>query len=314
MITIKKLASIAGLALSLAVAVGSAHSSTLWSFEDDDIDFALRNGVVITSGTISVGDVLVSAVQVPQFTINGVPSIPAGQEMTGVAAIQLLRGDGSLINPYVFVPVTNGLNSILALAGLSVTVTGGEAGQGAMLALFLNATGAGTDRDLELNRSILAATNCTSFSDCVDQATRGSLFQVDGFVGDVDEFWISTLAILGGGDIATVLGTNNSLIVANVNFALSTLFNVVNPVGFINIATGLECAAAGYVGDGCVQFQGSSTITGGQGLSNGAFAHSDFDAQKYVGVPEPGTLALLGIGLLAGVGFGASRRKKKVAA
>src|SRR5215470_12243739 len=94
----KKLLAMAGLALGLTFAGGAAQSSVLYSFEDDDIDFVVRGGAVITSGPIMVGDVLVSAVQIPTFTINGVNGIPAGQEMTGVAAVQVFScGTGTVI-------------------------------------------------------------------------------------------------------------------------------------------------------------------------------------------------------------------------
>lgn len=316
----KKLATAVGLALGLTLAAGSAQSAVSYSFEDDDIDFIFRDGNVITSGPILAGDIFVSPFEIPTFTIDGVNGLAAGTELTGLAAVQLqgcfLAGapvacDSGIGTTFVFEPVLDGLNSILALGTNPDATVGlvGDAGGGAMIAMFLNGTsGAGGDIDLELNRSVNPATNCTSLADCIDQASQGTLFQVDGFRGDPDEFWAATSIVNGGGDIGTVLGTNNNLLVVGVNFGLSTFFQLGATVQYINIATGLPCGNPGDIADGCVQFSVSATITGGQGLTNGAFAHSDFDGQKWIETPEPGILALLGLGL-AGLGFGASRRK-----
>src|SRR5262245_4651382 len=126
----KKLLATAGLALGLMFAGGAAQSSVLYSFEDDDIDFVLRGGVVVTSGPILQGDVLGSAIQIPDFTKNfgggAVNAIPAGQELTGISAVQILSCgnaapgtacSGAAGTNYIFGPTAAGLNSFIALAG-----------------------------------------------------------------------------------------------------------------------------------------------------------------------------------------------------
>ena len=306
----RKWAAITGVGLGLSLAGGVTQGAVL-SFEDDDIDFVLRapggvlNTTPVTSGPLAVGDILVSALEIPVLTIGGVNAIPAGQELTGVASIQIasITALGNGLNLFSFVAPTIGLNAILAAGGGKAVVNGG-AGGGSVIAMWLNgAPGPGTDRDLVLNRSTNPATNCTGLSDCLTQASLGSLFQVDGF-GAANNFWTAIQTLPGGNDIGAVLGTANDTLVAAANFALMSFFNSTGPVGGIDFVSGLACASPGA--GTCVQFKGSATITGGQGLSNGAIAHSDFDAQKLV--PEPGVLTLLGAALLA---FGFARRERK---
>lgn len=311
---IKKLISILGLCASLSLAAAPAYSATQdWRFQDDDIDFLLDSDLnLIEPGSghiISEGDILVAVFEIASFTIDGQNAIPAGQELTGISAIQLVDKGGV----WVFEPVTGGLDAVVDSilgAGSAATIfadNGGTAGDGSMVAMFLNSTsGAGGDRDLNLDWALDPATNCTSLADCVEQASLGSLLQIDGFLGDPDEFW-QALVFPGGDsidDVHALAGTSN---VAIVNFGLSNIYNTVTPVLFQDVGGDICAGAALGDADGCVQVRGNANILGGQGLDNGAFAHSDLDAGKFTAVPEPSLIALLGFGLL---GFGMSSRRK----
>jgi hypothetical protein len=294
-------------ALAVSVAAGSAQGALL-SFEDDDIDFVLNSDLTAkTTGTLSAGDVLVSVFEIPNFSINGSDAIPAGQELTGVAAVEIVSGTGTAADPWIMGAYSGGLNAILALGtDPDKSVDDGDAGEGATLAMWFN------DANLELAADFNGGNpNCQSLAACVFEATRGDLYQVDGFAGDGDETWRSTTSALFpgfGGDIDTVKGTANTTTVANFFAVQTTLFQAGGfTIGGQHIVTGLPCVNSGGA-DLCIDggiINGD--IKGGAGLSaslqaDGAFAHSDFDAQKLT-IPEPGILALLAAGLLGIAGI-----------
>jgi hypothetical protein len=310
MMNLKKTAVALGVGLSLVCA--AAQAQTVMRFQDDDIDFLLDSNLnAKTSGAFAQGDVLVSVFEIPTFTVGGANGIPNGQELTGIAAIQITGGDGSLANPFTFSAYSGGFNAISP-----VDVVGGGAGGGATLAMWLNST-ADFDLDIDFASAVGNAASCTSYANCLDRATgegNGSLLQVDGFGGDADDFWTSTLAVLGGDDPSTVAGLAGDVLVASFQAAQTTLFNSLGPIVYRDIASGLPCPAGSSAQDGCVAGPViSGTITGGLGLNDGiradgAFARSDLDASKLLQVPEPGSLALVGLSLL---GLAAARRRTR---
>ena len=296
--------------MGLALASGTAMAQDLHSFEDDDLDFLLRNGdyinPLIDNTPFQVGDVLFSVFEIPTYTVNGVNAIPAGQELTGVAAVQIQQIIGNGTNPgdqLIFGAAD--LDGILAANGFG----GGALGNGAAIAMWFNgAPGGAGDIDLKIGKADGAPTgnpNCTGIADCINQATQGNLFQVDGFLGDPDEFWTSTLVVPGGGTTATVLDVGNSTVVAAFNAAISNIFHAGAAVGLTDL-NGVFC---GENVDIVIQAATTWGIPGSitnPGPFHGAFAHSDFDIQKYT-VPEPSVMMLLSVGLL---GFGAAARRQ----
>jgi len=309
---VKKWAWMAAMSVvTLAMTAVPGYSDTL-SFQDDDVEAVIRCSspatatgcTALQTGSIAVGDIFLSVFEMPTYTINGVNAIPAGQELTGVVAVQITSIVG---NTFTF-GAYSGINALLDLYGS----TAPDLPSGASVAMFLNSTsGAGGDLNLILDWAANPATNCASIAQCVQQATLGSLLQVDGFRGDPDEFWTATNIIAGAGDIGTVHALAGDVLVAGFNFALSNFFHAGATIGFKQIGSATECVGVTtYVGDGCAQFTGSGTVLGGAGLTNGFIAHSDFDASKITTapIPEPSTVSLLGLGLLA---LGAIRMRLK---
>jgi hypothetical protein len=293
---------LAAVGLGLAAISAPAAAAIVWfppvtSFEDDDLDFLINN--VGSPNTLDVGDTLVTVFEIQRtFGVfgGGPANIGPGQELTGIAAIDVVSavptGTPGLFN-YTFAPHAAGLNALLPVAS---AVPGGAAGGGAIAAAWL-------DNNPNLQ---LVPPNCATLADCTARASDGTLWQVDGFNGDPNEFWAATNA---RADLGAVRSLPASTKVATVNFGLNVLFNGTGQ----NLGP-QACAICPPGGDNAIDVIGSGDVLGGQGLpaslfATGAFARSDFDFQKAtVSVPEPSVLALLATLFL---GLGVTRRGRR---
>lgn len=285
--------------LTAALAAGSASAGINWGtpltlFEDDDLDFLIQTGGE-TDGIIREGDILVAILEFN--TANGVDI--TNDELTGIAVIEViaftdLDGVGG-DNDIVFGPATDGFNAVTGL-----NVTGGGAGEGAMIAFWEDPS-----EDLVIDAgSILAGTeSCQDLTTCINQASNGDDWLTLGFAADPDNFWV---ALNAETDTNIVAGAPLVNEFAAVNTALSILDN---QTGQELILDSISCAPLCGAGNGLADFvAGGSVKGGGGGGQNGGewTATSDFDA-ILARVPVPGTVALLGLGLL---GLGATRRRQ----
>ncbi len=273
------------LGAALVMTGTSALATLTWhdpvtKFEDDNMEWHFDTN---QNGIIDTGDRIVSI-----FEINSTVAVIGAGGPTDIAPQQELSG---------ILDVT--VTSTTALGGTGLfQYEFGATGAGGFLAGLGAGAATGIWLDATPDLDIVSVGGCGSLAACAADASDGALWQVAGFGASVEgngpdnTYFNLVTSVPGGNSPATILGIDGTSTVASANFGLNIMTN--NTGRSFTEQTGLF---------GPVDLIGTGLIQGGQGLTNGAFSRSDFDFQLRTAVPEPGSLALIGLGLLGMFGL-----------
>lgn len=265
-------------------------------FQDTDAERILRQNdagewVAVTSGNFQVGDVIQTILRFD--TVNS------------QSIIDLIQANGGpLPNTYQLTAYSE-----LKVAGIGDTAVGGAGS--CLLTGFCRLTFAPTGNLLDANsfadlyeRDPANGGNAFSLTDAPDTAIAKLLAQThiaSVGIGEADDFWYADTLLDIAAAAALIEGSPQQA--AGV-FGLSVLLNPgLIPVTPNGILSGAENTWHDVVGN-------VSAYQRSPGVNEGWLVSSNTSIAFNTNVPEPGTLALVGLAL-AGMGAGAAKRRRQ---
>jgi len=250
---------------------------------DDNLDYVYDYD---NSGTLTVNDRLVSVFQMHDskgIFLQTQPAVGFGtDDLTGVADVVITNIDG--VGRMTFAPT--------GAAGLLPGLLGSNYIPGTAIAAWLD------PHDMNI-----LTNDCITRAGCIALATDGALWMTAGFFGDPDDSWVSS-PFAGGQSISVVENGLPSTQYGNFNFALNVGINNSGAIFDESVPCTGFCNPDDVSGkNGLVQVFGDGSILGGLALPHSEWtAWSKIDATvepHFAAVPEPATLSLMGLGLLA---------------